>query len=58
MRTWRQTYGYPIWYPWAFLLLILIGIAAVIAAFWPLNLRSLVVAVICGLFVLPALRGR
>ncbi len=44
---WQQTYGYPIWYPLAFLVLILGIPAFIIAAIATGEWRLLIVALAC-----------
>jgi len=42
-QSFHERYGYPLWYPWAFVLLILVGGGSMIAAFYTMNIRWLLV---------------
>lgn len=48
----KTTYGYPAWYPWAGILLALIGVGSFAAVFYTMNVRwglvTLVVVIIAG----------
>lgn len=49
----KQRYGYPLWMPWAFVVLMLTGVGSFVAAFYTMNIRwflaTLVVVVLLGL---------
>lgn len=56
-ENWRSRYGYPLWYIWAGVALILAAIGSTIAAFYPMNVRWFLVPVAVALIAVAATRG-
>jgi hypothetical protein len=52
IQSFKECYGYPIWYPWAFAVLVLTGARSFAATFCTMNiswfLLTLVVALVMG----------